>query len=495
MARTSLVRDDKAPMPVRTRGGRALPRSLAFKLVLAFLLVSLTGAALTALFARWTTYREFDRLVLEQVQTDFLADVTAYYEAQGSWQGVWEFFRGPGILPAPPLLPGQQPLPPGDQGPKPAQHLTYVFALAVQDSPDQAGRVVLPAGPYHLGDRVPADELAQGIAVEVDGQVVGWALLTGDAPDLSPQEERYLARTNRASLYAALAATLVALALGVFLARTLTRPVRELTAATQALAQGEMPQQVPVRSQDELGELAASFNQMSADLARAVELRRQMTADVAHDLRTPLAVMAGYLEALRDGVLSPSPERFETMHLEAQHLRRLVEDLRTLSLADAGELTLNREALPPGVLLEQAAAAYQHQAGRQGIALTVDAAPDLPPISVDPDRLAQVLGNLIGNALRHTPAGGQIRLAAGHEGRHVRLTVRDTGSGIPADELPHVWDRFYRGGAAREGDGGESGLGLAIARSIVGVHGGTISAKSSPGQGTTFTINLPVCEC
>jgi len=467
-----------------------MTRSLAFKLVLAFLLVSLTGAALTALFARWTTFREFDRLVLEQVQTDFMTDATAYYQSNGSWQGAWQYFRRPGIAPVPQSpQSGQQPPPalPGDRSPQQVSRSTYVFALV-----DLGGRVVLPAGPYNLGDQVSAEELAQGVEIEVDRQVVGVALLTGQAPELSPQEQQYLARTSRASFYAALAAILVALILGVFLARTLTRPVRELTAATQALAQGEMPQQVPVRSQDELGELAASFNQMSADLARAVELRRQMTANIAHDLRTPLTVMAGYLEALRDGVLRPSGERFETLHLEAQHLRRLVEDLRTLSLADASELTLNREPVPPGLILEQAAAAYQHQAGQQGIALTMSVVPGVPSIWVDPDRLAQVLGNLVSNALRHTPVGGQIHLAAVRQGRHVQLTVQDTGAGVPPDDLPHVFDRFYRGSEAREGDGGESGLGLAIARSIVELHEGSISVDSSLGQGTMFTIVLPV---
>jgi signal transduction histidine kinase len=469
-----------------------MSRSLAFKLVLAFLLVSITGAALTALFARWATYRQFDQLVLEQVQTDFITNATDYYRSNGSWQGALEYFRRPG-LPQPPQAgerprPGQQPLPAGTT--PPVQHpASYVFALA-----DLDGRVVLPAGPYRLGDRVPAEELARGVEVAVDGEVVATALLTGDSPELAPQEEQYLARTNRSSLYAALAATLVALALGIFLARTLTLPVRELTAATQALAQGELAQQVPVRSQDELGELAASFNQMSADLARANELRRQVTADIAHDLRTPLTVMAGYLEALRDGVLQPSPERFETMHLEAQHLRRLVEDLRTLSLADAGELTLNRETVPPRLILEQAAAAYRHQAEQQGIELKMEVEPNLPGIAVDPDRLAQVLGNLVSNALRHTPAPGQIALAGRQAGDHVLLTVQDTGAGIPAGELPHVFDRLYRGDEAREGDGGESGLGLTIAWSLVELHGGTISVESTLGQGTTFTIALPVAS-
>ena len=467
-----------------------MTRSLAFKLVLAFLLVSITGAALTTLFARWTTFREFDQLVLEQVQTDFLADVTAYYQANGSWQGAWQAFRRLETGTAPPAQSGQQqrpPPPPGGERPQGVPRSTYVFALA-----DPDGRVVLPAGPYRLGDQLDTEELAGGIEVEVDGQVVGVALLTGEAPELSSQEERYLARTNRSSLYAALGATLAALLLGVFLARTLTRPVRELTAATQALAQGDLEQQVPVRSRDELGELAASFNQMSADLAKANELRRQMTADIAHDLRTPLTVMAGYLEALRDGVLSPSPERFETMHLEAQHLRRLVEDLRTLSLADAGELTLNLEVVPPQTVLEQVAAAYRHQAEQQGIGLKVNATPGLPDVSVDPDRMAQVLGNLVSNALRHTPAGGHISLVAVREADQVMLAVQDTGAGVSADELPHVFDRFYRGGESREGDGGESGLGLAIAKSIVELHGGTISMESIPHQGTTATIALPV---
>jgi signal transduction histidine kinase len=355
-----------------------MTRSLVFKLVFAFLLVSVTGAALTALFARWAAYREFDVLLLEQAQNDFLADAKAYYQANGSWLGLRAYFLRP------------------EQPPRP-----YVFALA-----DEDGYVMLPAGPYHLDDRVPTDQLAQGIDVEVDGQVVGTALVTGNAPVLDAQEERYLARTNQASLYAALVAIAIALFLGVFLARTLARPVRELTDATQAIARGELNQRVLVRSQDELGVLADSFNRMSADLARATELRRQMTADIAHDLRTPLTVMAGYLEALRDGVLQPSPERFETMHREAQHLRRLVEDLRILSLANAGELTLNCEPVPAQMVLEQAAAAYQHQAEQQAIELTVEVAPELPNIHVDPDRLAQVLGNLVSNALRYTPGEG-----------------------------------------------------------------------------------------
>lgn len=472
-------------------------RSLAFKLVLAFLLVSIIGAAFTALFARWATLREFDRLVLEQVKNDFLADVTDYYQTNGSWLGVTEHFRPLGSAPLPPLPPDGQsesiprlpPPPPEDRARYGPPRPSYLFALV-----DRDGYVVMPARTYRVGDRVQPDKMAQGVGVEVDGQVVGVALVTGDAPALSPQEKTYLARTNQASLYAALAATLIALALGVLMTRTLTRPVREMMAATRAMSQGELEQRVPVRSRDELGELAVSFNQMSADLARANELRRQMTADIAHDLRTPLTVLAGYLEALRDGVLKPGADRFDTMYQEAQHLQRLVEDLRTLSLADASELTLNQERVPPQMVLEQAAAAYRHQAEQQAVALRVDCASDLPQIDVDPDRMAQVLCNLVGNALRHTPPKGQILLTAAQRGKHVLLTVQDTGAGIALDDLPRVFDRFYRGDETRHGDGGESGLGLAIARSIVKLHGGTISVESTLGEGTTFTVALQACE-
>jgi two-component system sensor histidine kinase BaeS len=350
----------------------------------------------------------------------------------------------------------------------------------------------MPAGSYRLGHRIPADELAQGVEIEVDGQVVGTALVTGDPPPLAPREVRYLMRTNRASLYAALAAILIALFLGIFLARRLTRPVRELTAATRAMAQGELEQQVPVRSQDELGELAAAFNQMSADLTHANELRRQMTADIAHDLRTPLSVIAGYAEGLRDGVLPPTPETFQTIHKEAEHLSRLVEDLRTLSLADAGELTLIRQLVTPRELLERTAAAHLPRAQQLEIGLRVTAEANVPPVNADPERMAQVLGNLVSNALRHTPVGGQISLAAAQEGNDVLLTVQDTGVGIASSKLPRIFDRFYRGDDARQADEGESGLGLAIAKSLVELHGGTISVESILGEGTTFTIALPV---
>lgn len=315
-------------------------------------------------------------------------------------------------------------------------------------------------------------------------------LPTGDALEQDALAERYLTRTLQASGYAAVGANVAALLLAVLLARTLTRPLRELTAATQAVAQGDLDHQVPVRSKDELGELATSFNRMSAELAQSTALRRQMTADIAHDLRSPLTAISGFVEAMRDGVLKPTPTRFEAMHVETQRLRRLVDDLRTLSLTDAGELRMERQALPPRMLLERLAAVYRQRAKEQEIAIALQLEPGVPDLCVDQDRMAQVLSNLIDNALRYTPPGGEIKLGARVQGDVTLLTVQDTGAGIPPEHLPHVFDRFYRGDSARTRDGGESGLGLAIDKAIVEAHGGTISADSALGAGTTFTIAL-----
>jgi signal transduction histidine kinase len=247
---------------------------------------------------------------------------------------------------------------------------------------------------------------------------------------------------------------------------------------------------VTVRTQDELGELAQTFNQMSSDIHRANQLRKQMTADIAHDLRTPLMVISGYLEALRDGTLKPTQARFEAMSHEAALLTRLIDDLRTLSLADAGELKLLPQAVEPRDLLEQVQRSFEPLAAEHGVTLRVQADTALPDLQVDRERMVQVLANLVSNALRYTPAQGKVTLGARQQAGSVQLIVSDTGSGIAADKLPNIFERFYRVEASRTENQGESGLGLAIAKSIVEAHGGTITAESTLGKGTTFIITL-----
>ncbi len=443
-------------------------RSLTLKLILAFLLISVIGIGLAAVFARAVTGREFDRFIMDRARGEFLADVVSYYQTHGSWAGADDYFRQPNGHPGP-----GEPLRPGS------------FVLM-----NPSGAVVASVGPDRPAKSIAQDP-ARGITIEVDGRKVGTVLDASRAPALNEREAQYLASINRALALAALGAMVIAVLLGIALARTLTQPVRDLTRAILAMSRGELRQEVPVRSADELGTLTQAFNSMSADLSRSNELRRQMTADIAHDLRTPLTVITGYIEALRDGVLKPTPARFEAMHNEAQQLKRLVEDLRTLSLADAGELPMQSQPVAPRALLDRLVTAYAPQAIARGIALAVTATPDLPDVVVDPERMAQVLGNLVTNALRHTPSGGRIDLSAQTQGGRVLLMVADTGEGIPADALPHVFDRFYRGDMARSQQDGESGLGLAIAKSIVEAHDGTITAASELGHGTTFTITLP----
>lgn len=467
-------------------------RSLATKLTLAFLLVSLTGTVLVAVLVGQITTSEFDKYLLDQMQSSFVARASQYYQTNGSWLGASQSLRGiesytswSPVSPAPRATEAPSAAAPvGDQLPRP-QRRDNPFLLA-----DRDGYTVVSAGPYRMGDRVPTSDLAKGVAVDADGRMVGTAIFVGALFPRDPKEDAYLAQTSRAIVVGAVGGTVVALILAIVLAATLTRPLRELTAATRAVAKGEV-HQVSVRSRDELGQLAASFNQMSADLASSAEARRQMTADIAHDLRTPLTVMTGYLESLRDGVLKPTPARFEVMYKEAIHLQRLVEDLRTLSLADAGELPLTKQPESPRAILERAAAAFRQQAEQKGIGLEVQVADGLPDVSVDAERMKQVMGNLLTNALRYTPGGGSIRLlaAAGH--REVAITVQDSGVGISSDALPHVFDRFYREDGSRRDSDGESGLGLAIARSLVNAQGGEISAHSEPGRGASFVMVFP----
>ena len=451
-------------------------KSLSLKLTLAFLIVSLTVAGLAAVFTWQATAREFETFVVDRIRDDFIEKVADYYQDRGSWQGIMPELFPRSVQPQQPSNPTQ---------PKPAP---IIFALA-----NQTGEIIVPAGEYRPRQVVEAAILAEGTPVEVDGVVVGTALQTGNAPELDPVEQRYLERTNQALLLAAGAATIIALILGAVLARSLTRPIRELTSATRAVARGELEQEVPVRSQDELGELTASFNQMSADLARATQSRRQMTADIAHDLGTPLTVIGGYLESIKEGVLESTPERIQVMHTEVVHLQRLVGDLRTLSLADAGELSLNRGQVDVAGLMRRVASTYQLAAEQKGVRLRVDVESALPPVEMDEERIAQVLGNLVSNALRYTPPSGEIGLEALVEGAgRLLMRVSDTGTGISADDLSRIFERFYRADEARHLAKGESGLGLAIARSIVEAHGGTISVASEQGQGTRFEIRLKV---
>jgi signal transduction histidine kinase len=469
-----------------------LTRSLAGKLMLAFLAVALTTALLVAVFIRVTNASQLDQLVVEQQRSNFQTMLVDYYQAKGSWDGVWAAVNR--NIGAPPPQgtpePGRVDYGPGGggRGPDHRQDRHNLFGLV-----DSRGIVIIPLLPdYPSGLVLQPAALAQGTPVTVDGQVVGTILTARLPPGLSPEESAFLTRTNWALVLAGLGAVLVAVLVGFVLARSLTRPLHDLTLATNRLAAGELEQAVMVNSSDEIGRLSQAFNQMSRELARANQARRQMTADIAHELRTPLTVVAGYIESMADGVLEPTPERLAIIHAELEHLQQLVRDMRVLTQADAGELTLTKEMIEPADLLQRAQAAFKHQADLQGVSLEVQLPGAPQPVEADETRLAQVLSNLLSNALRYTAAGGRIVLGAVAHGGTLTLSVQDTGKGIAPADLPFIFNRFYQADQSRSEENGESGLGLAIARALVEAHGGTIEAQSELGRGSTFLIHLPL---
>lgn len=276
---------------------------------------------------------------------------------------------------------------------------------------------------------------------------------------------------------------------------SLGRPIRQLTQAASQIRAGDLSKRVEVRSRDEIGILAETFNQMADALEKAEQTRRNMTADIAHELRNPLAVQRAHLEALMDGIYPLSIENLQTV-LEQNHLlTRLVEDLRTLALADSGQLTLEKSPLDIAELIRRVCDHFGAQAAERQIQLVLPQRSNehAPPLQVlgDPIRLEQILVNLLSNALRYTPAEGRIEIGLEESYDQVKITVKDSGPGIPEADLPYIFERFYRADRSRSRLEGGSGLGLAIARNLALAHGGHLEAANSPRGGAIFTLTLP----
>ncbi len=328
----------------------------------------------------------------------------------------------------------------------------------------------------------------QSVPIELRGEQVGALLVVYDG---AQARSFGFANLARGVLSAGLALAAILLALAAFFSRRISTPLRQLDGAAQAMAAGDMAVRVRPGLVREVADLALSFNSLADALARADQQRRQLTADVAHELRTPLSIVKGRLEGVQDGIYRADDEQIAGLLAEVALLERLIEDLRILALADAGQLALYPEATDPARLLAEAARSFAPQAAERGVALLAEAPAGLPELCVDAQRIAQVLGNLAANALRHTPAGGSVTLRAAAADGGVTFEVRDTGSGIAAEDLPHIFDRFYRADRARTRSSGGAGLGLAIARRLVEAHGGAIWAASEPGRGTRIAFTLP----
>jgi signal transduction histidine kinase len=369
-----------------------------------------------------------------------------------------------------------------------AQEATAVYG-AVVILRDGAGQVVARSAPPNA----PAN--CQGWLTRSFLLGPGAVLLHGEycAPNTAHQVVALGDRNLLRSLAVpAILGFLAALALAFLLNRRIGLAITALARATRRFAAGDLRARVPLLGPAEIADLSEDFNQMAAKVEEGEEQRRNLVADVAHELRTPLTVLRGYLEALKDGVAEPEPALLATIHGEAVQLERLVDDLQELAQAEAAELGLEPGRVELDALLPAVAAGFALSAQDKGVAIGVDAPHDLPPAWADSERIAQVLRNLVANALRYTPAGGTITMRAFRTGERLRTEVRDTGIGIPPEHRPHIFERFYRVDPSRARETGGSGLGLTIAKRIVEAHGGQIGLEENPGGGCCFWFTLPL---
>lgn len=441
---------------------------LTAKLILAFLFVILFSIGVIVLVTRTATNHEFEKFINNQYKAELIEQLTAYYKLHKTWDGIdKEFTRD-----------NHEPF--GGEAPS-----RLFFSIA-----DKNGHIIIAGHDYSGVKSVDTEELVNGSHIIVNNEIVG-ILLIETAPDRSPMEQEFLRRMNGSIFLSAVGAIIIALILGVILSRTITRPILELTKATHEVAGGNLHQQVPIRSRDEIGELAQSFNKMSGDLSRSFNLRKQMTADIAHELRTPLSLIIGHAEGVHDGVLQPNRENFEIIREEAERLEKLVNDLRTLSLADAGELSTEFQPVDINTFLSDIHSHYISLFNQKRISLDLEPAPVILKANLDPNRFAQVLNNILDNALRYTPEDGKVTLKAGGSGNKIEIVIQDSGEGVSPEEAQRLFDRFYRVDESRTRDDGGSGLGLAIARSIVEMHKGRIWAESETGRGLKIVIELP----
>jgi signal transduction histidine kinase len=308
---------------------------------------------------------------------------------------------------------------------------------------------------------------------------------------VDPPLSNLQASFQQSLLIAGIAAGFAGLIVVMLLTRQALAPVRSLTAAASNLGAGDLTQRVPESGTDEIGKLAKSFNAMASDLELAVDQRRQLTADVAHELRTPLTNIQGYLEAIKDGVVDADEKTIDTLHTQTVHLANLIEDLRIVAIADAGALALNKSHGSPVPVIKDSVEHFAQRARERDIELDVTVGSSDVALDFDETRLRQIVSNLVENALTHTPNNGNITVDLQADSSGLKMSVTDSGTGISKDDLPRIFDQFYRADQSRTRATGGAGLGLTIVKRLVEAHGGEISVTSVSGEGTSFVVYLP----
>jgi two-component system OmpR family sensor kinase/two-component system sensor histidine kinase BaeS len=468
------------------------------QLTLAFLLVVLVAVGAIAFLVNRTADTAFRQYITNsgmRASGSGIQQLIAYYEQEDGWDGVENllaegiYISGPGGMPM--MGPWEQH--PGGPG-GPGRRLDVLLA-------DANGKVVFDSADKARTRPLTAKEKSRALPIiGGDGEEpIGYLLLSfpGSRDRLGTLEQRFLDRMREALILGAVLAAGLGLILGLLLSRRLTAPLQHLAAAARAVASGDLNQHVKVEGSAEIAEVGQAFNEMTGALEEAETLRQNMVADVAHELRTPLSVVQGNLQAILDDVYKLDKSEISRIYDETRLLSRLVDDLRELALADAGQLHLNLQATDAAQVINMTVDNLALAAEAQEVELAMELPDSLPAVQADPDRLAQVLRNLLVNALHHTPPGGSVRVMATQTDDTMEIAVADTGEGIAPEDLPHVFDRFWRADRARardarSTDGSGSGLGLSVAQSLVEAQGGCIWVESVPDKGSTFHFTLPL---
>jgi len=446
--------------------------SLWFRLLMAFTMVIVITLGTVFLFtgqAMRAEVQQFEERIEEARLGKMEFELSNYYLHQGSWEGIQPFVEQWGNF--------------------------YEWHIIVTDAD---GIVVADSEGELLGQLYEPHSPSRPIAVPRTPHSLGTLYVSSESSAGADFPLFYVLfdRIGRFLLWGCLIAVGIAVAITFFLSRRILAPVKDLTLAAKRLGQGDLSQRVQFKVKDkgEVQELAQAFNSMASDLEHAEKLRRNLVADVAHELRTPLSNIRGYLEAIRDGVIKPDPATVRSLDEEAMLLSRLVDDLQELTLAEAGALKLVYQAEDIAELIKQAVTPWQPSVAAKEISLSFDLPDKLPPVNIDWQRISQVVHNLLENAATHTGKGDTITVSATRQGDWVEVSVSDTGEGIPVEDLPNIFERFYRVDKSRARATGGSGLGLSITKRLVEAHGGNIEAQSELGRGSRFSFTVPIAE-
>ncbi len=453
--------------------------SLRLRLILMFMLVVMVAVGTVALFASQVTINDlqlYNSAKTDQQTISTLLDAYHHHQSQQALQALTE------------------------QLARSSHQRIILFDHQMHVITDsdrkEIGQVIVPPAPaiatnVTISSSTPAtlyistDMIISG-EVKPPGQA-GFAIsVSGHSP-----EADFITAVDRSLWLAVFIAGFTALLLALVFSNTILKPIRTLKAAASRLEKGDLSQRVAIKARGEIGALAHAFNTMADSLSRSEQLRRNLVSDVAHELRTPLMNIRGYLELLQDQVLEPTPETLASLYEETSLLNRLVADLQDLSLAEAGQLHLTRQPISVEEVASQAAQIVQAHLARKNLALRVYIPPALPRVEADQERIAQILRNLLSNAILHTPSHGEISITASVIESMVKISVQDSGVGIAPEHLPYLFERFYRADSSRARATGGTGLGLAIVKQVVQAHGGQIVVESRPGKGACFTFTLP----